>query len=215
MTVTADHGVSFAHSDKPLGPGVQTNNPGPQVPHWVKLTRRGDVFTAQHSDDGVAWQDVTDADGRAVATTITMSKDIYVGLCVVGDGWRAATAEFSGTATSGVVAGPWHAPLDETCIHTTNSPAPLYVAVEDKTGRVGVVVHPDPAAANVTEWTQWKIPRSRFDPVSLQAVKRVYIGVGDRDNPKPGGTGLIYIDDIRMVRPLPPGPPSGPNGESP
>jgi hypothetical protein len=29
------------------------------------------------------------------------------------------------------------------------------------------------------------------------------IGVGDRKNPQPGGTGRIYLDDIRLTKQLP------------
>jgi len=37
--------------------------------------------------------------------------------------------------------------------------------------------------------------------VDLTSVLKMCIGVGDRDNPQPGGAGLIYIDDIRLYRP--------------
>ena len=37
--------------------------------------------------------------------------------------------------------------------------------------------------------------------VSLNKVKRLYIGVGNKTNPVPDGTGRIYIDDIRVTRP--------------
>ena len=34
-------------------------------------------------------------------------------------------------------------------------------------------------------------------------VTKMVMGVGDRNNPKPGGTGKIYIDDIRLTKRMP------------
>jgi F5/8 type C domain/Carbohydrate binding domain len=85
-----------------------------------------------------------------------------------------------------------------------NDPAPLYVAVEDSAGHVAVAVHPDPDATAVTQWQVWSIPFSDLVGVNLASVKMVYVGVGDRDNPAAGGTGLVYIDDIQVGHPVAP-----------
>jgi hypothetical protein len=84
-----------------------------------------------------------------------------------------------------------------------NAPDQLYVLVEDSAGRVGAAPHPDPTAATVAQWTQWPIPLSVFSDagVNLAAVKKMTIGVGDRTGSTPGGTGMILLDDIRVVRP--------------
>ena len=37
--------------------------------------------------------------------------------------------------------------------------------------------------------------------VNLSRVSRMVIGLGDRNNPTPGGSGLLYIDDIGVGRP--------------
>jgi hypothetical protein len=37
--------------------------------------------------------------------------------------------------------------------------------------------------------------------VNLASVKKMYIGVGDRNSPKLGGAGMLYIDDIRLYQP--------------
>jgi hypothetical protein len=79
--------------------------------------------------------------------------------------------------------------------------APLYVAVEDSTKRMGVVAYADPAITGSTKWTQWKIPLSSFAGVNMAKVKKLYIGVGDRKNPVADGAGRIYIDDIRVTKP--------------
>jgi hypothetical protein len=81
----------------------------------------------------------------------------------------------------------------------------LYVAIEDKTGKAGVAVHPDPGRLTKARWTEWRIPVGTFTDagVNLAAVKKMVIGVGDRTNPKPGGAGQLWIDDIAVVKPGP------------
>ncbi len=49
--------------------------PGPAAPYWLRLTRVGNVFTAERSADGVTWV-------ASSPVTITMSATIYVGLAV-------------------------------------------------------------------------------------------------------------------------------------
>jgi len=55
------------------------------------------------------------------------------------------------------------------------------------------------------QWVQWKIPLSDFANagVNLTAVRKMFIGVGDRADPLPGGAGLLFIDDIHLTRPVP------------
>lgn len=50
-------------------------------------------------------------------------------------------------------------------------------------------------------WTRWGIPLSEFSDagVSLTAIKTMMIGLGDRDDPTPGGAGLIFVGDIRIM----------------
>jgi hypothetical protein len=82
-----------------------------------------------------------------------------------------------------------------------NGAAPLYVALEDASKHVGVVVHPDPAVATAAKWIEWSIPLSDFAGVNLGKIKKMYIGLGDRTGPAKGGTGRIYIDDIGLLKP--------------
>ena len=84
-----------------------------------------------------------------------------------------------------------------------NGAAPLYLAVEDASQHVGVVVHPDPAVITAAKWTEWKVPFSELAGVNMARVKKMYIGLGDRDAPTKGGAGRIYIDDIRVIRAKP------------
>jgi hypothetical protein len=70
---------------------------------------------------------------------------------------------------------------------------------------MAAVVHPDAEAVLATEWQKWHISlgEARAAGVDVAAVKKMVIGVGDRQNPKPGGTGRIYIDDIRLTKRMP------------
>jgi len=83
-----------------------------------------------------------------------------------------------------------------------NTAAPLYVAIEDASKKVGVVVHSDPAAVTSMKWIQWKIPFRAFTDagVNMARVKKMYIGIGDKANPKKDGAGRIFIDDICVAR---------------
>ncbi|MBN1506942.1 MAG: hypothetical protein JW955_08850 [Sedimentisphaerales bacterium] len=88
---------------------------------------------------------------------------------------------------------------------TGNGLDPLYVAVEDSGGRVGRVVHPDAGAVWAMEWQKWHVALGELQAagVDVAAVNRLRIGVGDRADRKPGGTGTIFIDDIRLTNRMP------------
>ena len=82
-----------------------------------------------------------------------------------------------------------------------NKAAPFYVALEDASKRTATVTHPDPALVTTPKWTMWKIPLSQFTGVNVAKIKKLCLGVGDRETPAAGGAGRIYIDDIRMTKP--------------
>lgn len=79
----------------------------------------------------------------------------------------------------------------------------MYVALEDRSGKAGTVVHPDRSAVLIETWTQWNIDLKDFSAagVNLTDVNKISIGFGSRDNPTPGGSGTVYFDDIRLYRP--------------
>ncbi len=85
----------------------------------------------------------------------------------------------------------------------SNDPDTLYVAVQDSSNKIAVAVNPDPAVVTVATWTEWKIPLADLAGVNLSKVKKLYIGVGDRNSPTPDGAGLIFVDDIRVTKPEP------------
>jgi hypothetical protein len=54
----------------------------------------------------------------------------------------------------------------------------------------------------VAQWQQWDIALADFADTNLGSVKKLYIGFGDRDNPLPGGSGVVHFDDIRLYGPI-------------
>jgi len=169
-----------------------------QAPYWVKLTRSGNTFTAERSEDGVTWVPVTDAAGSS--RDITMIGNVYIGLALTSHNAGAVTvAEFSGVQTGGGVSGAWQVAEIGTD-HPANDRDDFYLVVEDSLGRSKVMVHPDPDAVLTPDWTEWKIPLSEISDtgVNLAAVKKMYIGVGNRTVPSKDGAGVLYVDDIRV-----------------
>jgi len=81
-----------------------------------------------------------------------------------------------------------------------NAAEQLYVAVEDNAAHVKVVNHPDIGAPQKIGWQEWNIELTQFSAagVNLKAVKKMYIGLGNRTSPKVGSTGTIFVDDIRV-----------------
>jgi len=83
-----------------------------------------------------------------------------------------------------------------------NLPVRFYLGIEDASRQAAFVVHPEPAVAAGVRWARWEIPLRDFTDVNLAGIRKVYIGVGDRENPFPGENGRLYIDDLRLVRPV-------------
>ncbi len=83
---------------------------------------------------------------------------------------------------------------------SANAAEQLYVALEDNAAHVKVVNYPDPDAVQGGAWQEWNIDLTQFSAagVNLKAIKKMYIGLGNRTSPKVGGTGTIFIDDIRV-----------------
>jgi len=82
-----------------------------------------------------------------------------------------------------------------------NTPATIYLAIEDSSGQSAAVVHPDADAVLATEWQEWVVPLSEFGGVDLARVETLYVGLGNRTSPQGSGTGLIYVDDIGVGHP--------------
>ncbi len=169
------------------------------LPHWVRLSRQGNSFTAEHSSDAVSWEPI----GNPV--TVAMNQQVYVGLAVsanVGVANPATTTSvLSMPVVTGAVspAGPFDTVVDVGM--SMNPPEQLYVVVEDSTGRAALVTNPDnPAAVQSPAWTKWMIDLQAIGSqgVNLRTVKTLTIGVGSRAATAPGGAGTLYIDDIGL-----------------
>jgi hypothetical protein len=136
--------------------------------------------------------------------SITMGANVYIGLALTSHNNAATcTAKFSGVKTSGTVGVQW---AHQDIGIASNAAEPLYVAVSNATGQPAVVVHPDPAAAQITTWTEWVIPLSTLanQGITLTNMDEIAIGLGTQGNMTiPGGSGKMYIDDIRLYRPRP------------
>jgi hypothetical protein len=202
--VSASSGVAFQHRDTAAGAAAgDTVTPVLTAPYWVKVTRNGTAFTAQRSVDSVTWVDIT----PATAFTITMSNDVYIGLAVTSHQTGSVCgAKFSSVGTTGNVTGAWQSADVGTAQSTSgNNPEAFYVAVQDSAGKSNVVTCPDLALISTGNWAQWDIALSQFSSagINLGSVKKMMLGVGDRSSPKAGGTGKLYIDDIRLTRVAP------------
>ncbi len=103
-TPEPSHGVSFQRRPAADQASASTNVADVALPQWVKLTRTGNVFTAQYSADGVTWADVTPAS----PVSIPMAANVYIGLAVTShDAAISTAAEFSDVSTTGNVTGAW------------------------------------------------------------------------------------------------------------
>ncbi len=80
----------------------------------------------------------------------------------------------------------------------------MYVALNGN----AIVTNDNPDAAQIIAWTQWNIDLQTFadQGVNLANVNTIALGLGNRNNPVAGGSGKIYIDDIRLYPPPEPAP---------
>jgi len=89
---------------------------------------------------------------------------------------------------------------------SANASEPLYVAISNSAGSPAVVANNDPAAAQLDRWTEWCFPLQAFvdQGTNLSNVDKISIGLGSKSGmASAGGSGTIYIDDIRLYRPTP------------
>jgi hypothetical protein len=85
-----------------------------------------------------------------------------------------------------------------------NAAEPLYVAIFNATGAPGIVTHEESDAVTRTIWRQWRIPLQAFADrgINLTNVDKMAIGLGSKAGTvSSGGSGTMYIDDIRLYRP--------------
>ncbi|MHC4439549.1 MAG: hypothetical protein ACYS3S_19505 [Planctomycetota bacterium] len=153
-------------------------------------------FSAFSSANGTSWQKL------GVSEPIQMGTNVYIGLAVLShDPALACQAVFTNVTTAGNVTGQW---ANQDIGIESNDAEPLYVAVSNSAGAPAVIVHDDPAAANIDTWTEWVIPLQAIadQGIILTNVDRIAIGLGTQGNmTTAGGSGKMYIDDIRLNQP--------------
>jgi regulation of enolase protein 1 (concanavalin A-like superfamily) len=185
--------------------GIKVKNSYPAansitLPHWIRITRKGNTFTGEHSADGKTWE----ATGTANIGTIpmgTVNGEVLVGFAlapfVMGDN---LTANFSNLTIDGAVTGDW---TQAEIGLNFNTPDSLYITVEDTNGKSYTSVHADSTVNS--SWTQIKVDTSDIasSGVDLKNIKKIIIGVGNKTAPVKTGTGTLYIDDLAFGRPLP------------
>jgi hypothetical protein len=196
MVVTPAQGVSFQRRPGTGATSLDTTTAGIVAPYWVKIER--DIagnFTGYSSTNGSTWQ-------QQGSENIPMGPNVYIGLAVTAHNASAACeAVFTNVTTAGNVTGQW---TNQDIGIASNDAEPLYVAVSNSAGAPAVVVHNDPAAANIDVWTEWVIPLQTFTDlgIALTNVDKIAIGLGTKGNMTvPGGSGKMYIDDIRLYQP--------------
>ena len=72
----------------------------------------------------------------------------------------------------------------------------LYVVLEDGQKSASVALA-EPADLKVPAWRKFKVPLADFD-VNAQKITKMAIAVGTSAAASPGGTGLIYLDNIAL-----------------
>jgi hypothetical protein len=188
---TAGNGASFQYRLDVAGASANEDSATVVAPpYWVKIERTGGTVTGSYSADGKTWTVV------GTPQFIVMDSPAYIGLCVTSHvAGEYRTVEFDNVKATGA-SGAW---ATKEIGLARNGTQDLYVVVEDSAGKKAVAT--DPNAVNATTWTEVRFPLSQFAGVNMTKVKKMYIGVGDRDNPVSDGTGLIYVDDIRVMKP--------------
>jgi hypothetical protein len=155
-------------------------------------------YMAYYSTDGTTWED------QGLPSAVQMGTNAYIGLALTAhDTELTCRAVFTNVTTTGTVGPQW---ANQDIGIASNGAEPLYVAVSNSTGNPAVVVHEDPAAAQIDTWTEWIIPLGAFadQGIVLTDVDEIAIGLGNKGNVAiPGGSGTMYFDDIRLQKPEP------------
>jgi hypothetical protein len=197
--LTPENGVAFQGRNDTDNTSFNVNQTGIAAPHWVRLER--DVsgnFTVTHSANGTTWSPIQGSAPR----NISMSSTVYIGLAVCStNAAQTCQAVFSNVTVTGSISGQW---TGRDIGIASNAAEPMYVAISSGIAAPAVIVHDNPAAATIDDWTQWRIPLQAFadQGINLADVDSIAIGLGTQgDAMAAGGLGQMYFDDIRLYRP--------------
>jgi hypothetical protein len=196
VLITPANGVRFQYRNTAGAITERDFVEGITAPQWVKLERTsGGLIRAFYSADGVTWTLLN-------IKIVSMNAPMYIGLAVTSHNVDATCeAKFSKVSFPDTSVVPqW---TDQDVGMRSNEAEPMYVTVRDGSGTAATVYHDDPDAALIDAWTQWTIDLKKFSDagIVLTDVSKLAIGFGGADNPQPGGSGLVYFDDIRLYLP--------------
>jgi hypothetical protein len=199
MVITPAEGVSFQRRPQTGSTSLDNTTGGITAPLWVKIERDSTGrFMAYHSTNGSTWE------MQGLPSSAQMGTNVYIGLVVSAhDAALTCKAVFSNVTTTGTVSPQW---AHQDIGIASNDPEPLYVALSNSAGNPAVVVHDDPAVVQIDTWTEWIIQLQDFadQGIVLTDVDRIAIGLGTQGNMTvPRGSGKIYFDDIRLLKPEP------------
>jgi hypothetical protein len=131
-----------------------------------------------------------------------MDGTVYIGLALTS---HAATetgeARFSNVTFTGSVGQQW---ANQDIGILGNDAEALYVGLTDGAGTSAVVAHDDAGAATADVWTEWPIDLQAFadQGVDLANIEKIAVGLGTQSGlAASGGSGTLFIDDIRLLRP--------------
>ena len=83
---------------------------------------------------------------------------------------------------------------------SANAAEPLYVAISNTTGTPAIVANNNSSVVTTGIWTEWRIPLQSFadQGINLSNVDKIAVGVGSKGGVAVGGSGTLYIDDMRL-----------------
>ena len=89
---------------------------------------------------------------------------------------------------------------------SANAEEPLYVAIANSAGAPAVVANDDLAVAASSRWTRWIVSLQTFadQGIDLTNVDKIAIGLGSKAGvASSGGSGTLFVDDVRLYQPEP------------
>jgi uncharacterized repeat protein (TIGR01451 family) len=219
VSVTANNKVIFQQR-RNNGITYTTTVTGITLPHWLKLGWNSTPLPAgtwvvQYAPDNNGspgkWTTI-DADPPFTAYNLTFGNNIYLGLCVSSNSYnQMCTAYISNVAMASPVSP--YTPISDPSVgqdigKALNDTEKMYIVLEDSDSDAiwyyPGITNPAEADTYVTQkktWTEWRIDLKNFSEqgIDLTDVQKSYIGFGNRDNPVQDGSGLMFIDDIRLI----------------
>ena len=167
-----------------------------RAPYWIKIERdAAGNFNGYYSSDGASWVAMP-----WNPQNIAMPQNVYIGLAFTSHvSGVIGQAQFANVTTTGSVSGlTWsHEAIGVEM--ASNDPEPMFVALNGD----AFVEHDDASAVLISDWTEWRIDLQGFadQGVNLSNVNTLIIGFGNKSNPQVGGSGSVFIDDIRLYQP--------------